>query len=700
MEDLVSQSVDHLNTELKKLVPNVTTSEYLNKLIPSDVFSEQLISLKWSAIDDSDKDIFVDTVFNRVLTDALSEPEEDDNDTEISDINEKLKFITLLLDLCFHSKSNRHNINTWSASYFNLFTIVINLLNWPEQLLQFWPFTKSRQLCFKILNSDLSNFDPSQSNLNSYKVPLRVSLRKWNEILLTVSNNYHLNTPLDYTLLSNFRNFLSEILPINEESNINKFSSFFKPQRILSPWIDEKDNSNLSDSEIQFHADYDLILNTLLTNPLSFIDEYINNKCSDILDALNNIVSTIMNFENDFYAIIDSHKKNSSKTNRCLNEDYPIQLTNQYIEKTKIPNYINNLSTFSSNITETFDEFNQLLLNDMNKSMLQTTMLDLCITNASKLYSQILDDKNDYFRKQIILQIFLIFSFIINFIKTPEIKTFYSNIFLKNFPDKTIKSLFVEPKAKFNDLLKFSETIIIEKFINFFEINDPHFNSILIDLSKSDLNFVKLKIDSFKKFQKISIPQDTLQSTQLTYKFPVFGAIKLGNKNINKVWKEDFKFDENKTSHILNPDTLFNSLQSNWEEKKENSTPMNNNNDDQIVKQWQTMRSLRSKYLFKFNNVDEKTGIDGIFDPYLKKSSIEEKKTKFQSLKESLLKPHLKKLQDARDFENEKRQKRERSEQLSVESEHKRQKLEQEKTHNPEETIASEKEISPTPQEQ
>lgn len=77
---------------------------------------------------------------------------------------------------------------------------------------------------------------------------------------------------------------------------------------------------------------------------------------------------------------------------------------------------------------------------------------------------------------------------------------------------------------------------------------------------------------------------------------------------------------------------------------------------DEIVRQWQTLRFLRSQYLFDFNKVNENTGVDGLFESYEKDEVLND------DIKQKLLckinQEHKKKLQDAKEYRIGKEQKK------------------------------------------
>ncbi|CCH58180.1 hypothetical protein TBLA_0A03820 [Henningerozyma blattae CBS 6284] len=735
MDEIVQNSVEYLLTSLKGVHDIPAT--FLKKPIGEDTYPTELLNLQWDGlmnVSSSSRDILINTIFNRALTDILTPINNDEDENENEDENEedkakaekeeeeekivgeddasdkdssegevststsdskgikenddsstssnianpqskldevknpislqKFKLSALLLDLCFLSRSKRQNPSLWYRSFFQLFSTVVDLLIWPNELLQFWEYPQSRIEWFKLLGDPSSQLPLGTSNLSSYKSPLFNKLRHWNELLEKILLNTEFNTPNDYILLFKFKHFLSEILPLNEESNINKFSLISKSQDSGNVWNEhsiDKSKRTLSARD-KFLDDYLFILDSCLTNPLGVVEDFLDGRHSDFENTLSSLINKTLSYEDEFYSGIKKHNTKILNANTTLNENYPIeneQNTNSdnNANITKIPNYMKQNATMTQNRNDFWKNLDDSL--SFYANTFQPTWLDLSINNVENFYLQFTDYNNDFFRKQFILQVTFALTFIKEFLNSNDIQTFYKNIFKKE--DLTEReSILSELNEKNKDqIISFCNKIIELRVPQFYCSRDRKFYDILNSLLYSDNELLIQKMDGFKKFQKFKISEIENVPPTFNNNFAKFGFILLGNKNINNVWKLNFNIHDIKMDEQNNPSIVFNNLQTVWEQNKKSTEPQNSSYDDNnIVKQWQSLRSLRSEYLFNFKGLDEETGINGLFDSELVQASQNKKDDLIEKLKNKANESHVESLKTARLYMEDQNKKR------------------------------------------
>lgn len=645
-DSLLQDCCEFLHSQLNEIVIQLDSSVLQTPLSRSQL-NEAFVNLNWEpltkiTLSDENKDLLIDLTWKKCIMDLLSREAIESNDNEQNTLNQNLIKCAIILDTCFHSRAQRENKNDWSNTFFDLFTLVTNLLSWPQDIFTFWPYAESRLTWFKLnkyyKDEDLDKFD-GNSNLISYKLPFSDKLRHWNDFLKIIDYNSSLNTPLHYKMKYKLEKFLTELLPINEESNYNRSATILKRQQSGNPWNNVEMKVRPSSSEEIFHDDYNYIVNKLIRSPIEFAFNTLSFKidfdrvCQAILDA-------VFADEDRYYKEKKNNKKKTLTQDSIINENYR---NNFNINNDSIPTYLSKSDIFQQEKNKIWNEL--IKLTKGSELLIRSTVLDISTLNPDTLYSQMTTIENDHFRKQFVLQLVFVLKFIENLVNDENVKSFYKNCYMKDDMLKNISFDDMDDKNK-TKTLNLANHVIETRIKTFYSTRDPAFHDLVDELMSSDSEYLNVKIDNFKCFQKIIIPSVTTSSIneEIDYTFKKFGFIKFGNKQISNVWKiptglesiKQYKIDPNKVYNELN-DTLNN----------EDGMDIDTKKKDEIVKQWQTLRSLRSQYLFEFNKVNEAVGLDGLFKPSPAKHDDQD----FQKImKETLFKSHRSKLQDAREY--------------------------------------------------
>lgn len=649
LEIAVQECVDFVFPVIQNLA--ATTDELLEHPLPEDSFSADLLEFRWPALQNDrnqniDTDAIVGLALRRVLID--SSPLEGESDQPSN--KDSLYKIAVVLDFCYHSRKNRKNPLTWSIAFFALFSSVIDSLSWPRGLLEFWPYAESRIEWFKMCNS-LDPLRPGSSNLISYKQPLYDKLRHWNDLLKAVKNNYYLNTPACYEMKFKFEKFLSELLPLYEESNFNRSALFSNKQSSGNPWNKTISSSTRTESSSEniFATDYNYVFDELLTAPLEFIYKPLEFKI-DMDKVLTPLLDAIFEVEEDFYRGIKKSHKMVSSINEKLNHAFPVDFE---ILQTRVPNYMKISKRNNEERQKYWTEF--LNLNKLLSSAVQPTLLDISVSNPCVIYDQMLELDNDYHRKQFILQICFTANLIRQIITSPDVENYYKNCYQKERPAQSINFQSLN-ESNHKKTLSLCDYLVNNRTKKFYQHRDPQFVLVIEKLLESEDCFLKAKVDGFKSFQSFNISDEQVKLDDTDYSYKKFGFILLGNKSLNNVWKVKTGLDVIPEAS-KNAKEIFEDLNS-----KRNHVNMDQEDleasDDRIVKDWQILRSLRSQYLFSFNKIDEHSGLDGLFESSLSDSRLSERRKLLERLVEKVKEPHLLKLQSAREFMTDRKSKK------------------------------------------
>lgn len=672
LDSHIQQCVDFVSPIIKLIAEN--TADVINSPLNSNSFESELLEFNWEPLLNSKKgksDLLTDLVLKRLVTDLLSS--EDVHD----DLTLHVKKCSVILDFCFHSKQYREKPTSWIVVYFELFSTIFDMLNWPNATLKFWPYVESRMDWFKMGNS-LEPLPFGSTNMISYKQPLYDKLRHWNDLLKMVQNNSSLNTPLDNIMSYKLTKFLSELLPLHEESNFNRSALISTKQGSGNPWnktissATKRDNS----SENVFATDYNYVFDNLLTCPLEFAFRPTEHKV-DLDKVLSNLLDSIFETEEDFYRGIKNSHKKLVDINEKLNHQYPCEY--EYSPKTQ-PSYLKNSSRLMEEREAFWHKFCSLRVSTVD--MLQPTLLDVSTANPDTLYIQMMETDNDFYRKQFLLQLYFTINMVRQIVTLPEVEKFYKLCYQKEKPSRSINfdNLDETNRRKTSALCNH---ILDNRISKFYRHRDPPLASLLQRLAAKDKKFLEAKADGFKVFQSFQVLEHSLEPLTFNYAFKKFGFVEMGNKLVNNVWKINTGLDK-----IKRPQGSVKELYDSLHEKFNSGEPVTPSTeyDDKVIKEWQYLRSLRPQYLFEFNKVDENVGIKGLFDPSLMESQKKKKRELFQSILQETRRPHMSKLEEARNYIAEKQRKKRAHEEEMEENSHKKAKVESPEgpTTNPE----------------
>lgn len=661
LENCIQQCVDFVLPIFKLIAEN--SPNVISSALNADSFESELLEFHWEPLLESDigkSDNLIDLTLKRAVYDLLNS--EDDRD----DLTMRIKKCSVVLDFCFHSKQFREQPALWIVPYFELFSTAVDMLNWPTSTLQFWPYVESRMDWFKMGNN-LKPLPFGATNMISYKQPLYDKLRHWNDLLKMVQNNSSLNTPLDNIMSYKLNKFLSELLPLHEESNFNRSALISTKQGSGNPWNKTISSATKRDSSSEnvFATDYNYIFDNLLTCPLEFTFRPTEHKM-DLDKVLANLLDSIFEIEEDFYKKIRNSHKKLVDINEKLNYQYPCEY--DYTPNNQ-PVYLKN----SSRIIQKRESFwNKLCsLKSSSIDMLQPTLLDISTANPDTLYNQMMETDNDFYRKQFLMQLYFTINMVRQIITLPEVEKFYKLCYQKEKPSRSINfDKLDEPNRRKTSAL--CNHILDSRVIKFYRYRDPPFMSLLQRLAIKDKLFLEAKVDGFKIFQNFQVSEQSLEPLTFDYTFKKFGFIEMGNKLINNVWKVNTGLDK-----IKKPEESVKELYDSFYEKfsSDGSVTSIAEYDDKVIREWQQLRSLRSQYLFEFSKVDENVGIHGLFNSSLVESQKDKKKELFQNILQETRRPHISKLEEARNYIAEKQRRKRVHTEETDENSHKRTKI-------------------------
>lgn len=644
IEKLAQESADSLIESFRSILgmhENISNQ----KLEESD-FKQDLLNYTWNSLSDlnlleTNRDVFTDLVLKTVVSDIFAAESELREPT--GGISEKSGICMVALDFIFYSRRNRKTPTSWSIAYFGLFSQVLSLLSWPLEITEFWPYTESRIEWLK-MNTSLDPIPLGSTNLISYKQPLYERLRIWNTLLTKISNNTKLNTPAHYTIKYKFEKLLSELLPIHDESNFNRSGSIndFNVNNIDTKELENR--SNMSSRE-GFVYDYSVTCERVFANPVQLYFKSSESKES-LEKFLTPLVSAILDMEDDFYKQIKSEKKKISNMNVEMNQGFPVSFdytNNNY------PKYMEVSTKIEEERTKYWSQFYEE--NKKNNKLIKHTVMDMSHNGVDAFYQQFVAPSNDFYRKQFILQILFVTGIIRNVSKSSDIKAFYRICQQKNNPSKNIGETENESTTQ-TGIVSFFNYLFDQRIVSFYRYRDPTFLNILKMLMKSDTIFLNSKSVNYKEFSGFLLNNEEIHEFQIDSAFKKFNFIKLGNKEINNIWKIQTGIDRIEKKN-LNIGHLYEGIKSKWESNEPSNIP----SEDRMVKQWQNLRNLRSTHLYELKNVDETTGENGLFDNSLINASKKKKEAIRDQLIIKLQEPHLKELQVAREFikENDKK---------------------------------------------
>ncbi|CCE62249.1 hypothetical protein TPHA_0C00930 [Tetrapisispora phaffii CBS 4417] len=667
IDKIIQNNSKYLIESFRRILESKKDTVFCGPLRVED-FDKKLLSIDWKFPDEfqfygvENKDQYIDYCLSLAITDLITDDDESDDKRENE--TETIGILMVLLDYRFLAKESWSDPKTWATSYFNLFSKILDLLNWPYQVSEFWPYVESRITWFKIGNNLINeNEFGSNTNLISYRLPLSTSLRKWNTKLNSILNdNNKIYNAQSYIMKFKFDKFLSELLPINEESNFNRSGSLYYENVNSRRDVAFNNNGSKLAPKDKFAQDYHLVKNKIFDNPINLYFNLLETKGS-LNNYLMPLLNDLLRVEDLFYNYKQKETKKLFLMNFQSNKNYPSNFDIKNSNGMKTPSYLK-LQTHGTKIRlkEWKNFMNQF---SSSKLMISPSFLELSKLDTNFLYYQMIKKNNDFFRKQFILQLCFVIGIFLQISESPEVRSFYVNSLQKDNPSKRISNMNEESNIQ-KSLVAFFKNLYETRIKAFYEEKDPKFMNILNLLINSDSQYLKAKIDGFKEFQLDETNAFQFHSIVVDRSFKKFGFIKLGNKDINTVWKIETGIDVIKENYV-DPTKIYNELENKYESGGfEEETKTEN---DTIVKEWQTLRLLRSKYVFKFDSFDEDKGIKSLFDKSKKVESNKKIEDIIDEMNTEIKEPHVKKLQEARLFMkklNEKKRKLEEEHQESL----------------------------------
>lgn len=657
-DNVILSCSEHVLNEIK-IINHKSSDNILMNRTDASHFNKDLIEYNWKPLADiqisnANRDLLTDLTLKKVISDILTfdgEPAATEDDIQLM---EKLKITAYVLDLCFHSRTSRIDSTAWTTTYFDLLGLAMNLLSWPVDVSKFWVYTETRIEWFKMQNIANEEAFSGTSSLISYKPPLSDKLRHWNDLLKIVQYNSALNTPLHYIMKHNLEKFISDLLPIYEESNFNRSSTVAKSQDSGNPWNKKRHSGRPTSPKEKLSDDYKFIQTKFISSPIEFALKPLNFKL-DIQDAIISILDALFGVENEFY----KNAKNARRTKLDIEDKINQNLDADFdVNATALPTHLKDSKKFEDQRYKLWKEM--LSIQDPSNLMIRPTFFDISSHNDSSLYKQLTFSENDYYRKQFILQVIFACRVVEKLVSEEDIKAYYKNCYAKddllkyfsfdNLDETNIK----KTKSMCHHLAEI-------RISTFYMTRDPSFYRIIQSLLKSDDSYLVAKIDNFKCFTNfnLSLVRSSEDSENtIDYNFKKFGFIKLGNKQINNVWKIQNGL-ESVPSNDCNPKNIYDKLKGNVTNNTSN-TP----EKDKIVKQWQTLRLLRSRYLFEFNKVNEDSSLEGLFDQNLVDNSLERQENKINAITTKMHEAHRMKLKQAREFQKSKEESKRKADEM------------------------------------
>lgn len=636
---------EYVLSEIKSIKHKSSDDILMNRTDASH-FTRDLIEYNWKPLADLqvssvNRDLLTDLTLKKVISDILTSDGEsaaaEENDSQLI---EKLEIIAYVLDFCFHSRTSRIDRTAWTTTYFDLLGLTMNLLSWPVDISKFWTYTETRIEWFKLQNFANEEEFSGASSLISYKPPMSDKLRHWNDLLKVVHYNSALNTPLHYIMKHKLEKFISDLLPINEESNFNRSATVAKSQDSGNSWNKKRHSGRPTSPKENLAQDYRFVQTKFILSPIEFALKPLNFKL-DIQDALFSMLDALFDVENEYYRNAKYTRRTKleieDKINQNLDSDFDVN-------STTLPTYLKNSKKFEYQRHKLWKEM--LSFQDSSNLMIRSTFLDISSNNDTSLYKQLTLSENDYFRKQFILQVIFACRVVEKLLSEEDIKAYYKNCYAK---DDLLQYFSFDDLDETNikKTKSMCQHVTETRISSFYMTRDPSFYRIIHSLLKSDDSYLVAKIDNFKCFSNFNLSlvrSSENKEDTIDYNFKKFGFIKLGNKQINNVWKIQNGL-ESVSSNDTNPKNIYEKLKENL-----TSDSPNTQEKDKIVKQWQTLRLLRSQYLFEFNKVNEEASLEGLFDQNLVEKSLERQENNINAINTKINEGHRMKLKEAREY--------------------------------------------------
>lgn len=638
-DNIIQEKVDFLS---QKLIDISKKDENILKKPTTESQFIEIVDLSWlqtldEKFSNESTDLMLSLILSRILSDILLTTNETEEHTEIMSTTGKIAACSALLDFIFHSRHNRRIPEDWKATYFKLFSETLDSLSWPTNIANFFEYPESRIGWFK-MSTDESDVYCGNSSLISYKNPLSEYLRHWNALLTAIERNTTFNTPAHYKMKFRLQRFMSNLLPINEESNFNRSAQISQKQDSSNPWNRVKLLSRPTTRPELLLDDYLFLFNKLLTNPISFVfNTFATQK--DAERCISSLLDVVLDKEDTFYREVKFNHRNTVIINDKLNDNYNPNYT---ILSEAEPIYLRDSKQFQKSENELWSTVSQFY--EKCDQFPRPTLPALSTKNAELFYDQIMRIENDLYRKQFILQILFVSQLLERLIESEELRKFYK---MNNEKEGNTMNMNVNDLENgcLKKLSSFYNHYCKNRIPGFYHSRDAKFTDAMKQLVKDDNNYMLAKLNNFKYFQNFTT-EGKFTELKVDKNFKKFGFIKLGNKSIDNVWKIPTGFD-NIAEQTSNVEEIYQKLK---DEKDDVDMNNDENNNSKSVSQWQALRSIRSEYLTEFGKYNEVSGIQGLFNEK-DDATIEKRRknlrTKFESMADAPYKEQLKK---AREF--------------------------------------------------
>lgn len=587
----------------------------------------------------------------------------------IASFDSSLPKICVLLDFCYHSKftDDEDRTKAWAALFFDLTSICLLSIPFPDDLLHFYPYLDSR-LSWYLEGTSKEIVPHGQTNLKMGIRPPAAKLFFSVDAFFKNLNSYSiLNSPKHFELLHKLLWWISQLIPIDDNCNINRRAKIMDsyPESLWSPSLPSLPSSPT------ILSDWIKICDELFLHPLHWLFSHPRDKaaCEPLVDRF---VNEVLIHEEEYFNMIKRKNEKNAREQAAINGEEYYSLN--FIQST----YYNEPKDTRASITASKIGFWKKFTMNLEKTedIVQLLPLEIDLFDLKAFQDNIEAYEFNYFRKFVLLQIYITFYLLKEIICRESLNQYYSRIFSQSASKKSanLRLEFGDNKLNKNEaVIKFLEKIL-SRISLFYEERDKNFQTVIVTVSNAELNTLEQKVHDFSNLREVNWSTDPIEKPTFNESFKKFGWIKLGNKNLDSVWKIQSgldlvqKFSE---SNRKNPEELYNFLSSSHgtavetETETETETQTYNNSQDgtsiteqKIVKQWQTLRSLRSKYLFEFGKVNENTTLNGFSNEELIKKDLQLKERKLKTIIDRRKASHLKNYQEAEQFFKDKESKK------------------------------------------
>ncbi|KAH3901955.1 Hpr1p SCDLUD_001741 [Saccharomycodes ludwigii] len=545
-----------------------------------------------------------------------------------------------ILDMIYYCRSNLATstpiskvVDPWTTLYFQSIITVFQLFPNTEHQLIFIKYVFSRIEWLK-QGKETTPLKYGFNNLSGIRAPLSSFLLEINNFIKKLSVNNKFNTLLDNRLVMQFQWLISQLCTLDEGVNTNKECLVAKSNASTNGIDDTTATENnitqgnsvvTNDAKLPpFIYDYLHIKTMILDNPFNAFTKLEHDvsgqtKYKSFSKRLNDFIKFLIGKERTFYETVERNKQDFFSIQNALNKQIcSIGWKYENMRKPLPPNI------------ELYKIYENAIMNSLFD-------VDVKLDKKSLDFNTLLQNsKSDFHRKYIIIRLFNVLFFYKNLYEHDDLASIYlsKNLDLeeKLMVDKNSKIIFEHLKElsltnikTISDFYRHYDPVFIERLEKLFTFESKH-------LLMERLNFnASTAIPSDMK-PSTMICQDIIGTSiddlpRINYSFKKKSFIKLGDSKINNIWKIGYDLDSDITTTGNNDDVdvlLYNELKSKYDFNQEGAGDSKSQSDDNdsALQDWRYLRLLRNKHLFEFNQVDERTGINGLFDSKLIEQSI------------------------------------------------------------------------------